>query len=82
VGHVVAAMLNVLELANAVVDIFEVFEGLLEQAGAVTQIAGNFGKHVEKLGVPGNKTDHAGGTLLLIVLTDRESQQRNIARSG
>jgi hypothetical protein len=53
-------VLNVLELADAIIDIFEVFEGLLEQASAVAEIAGHFGEHIKKLGVPGNKANHAG----------------------
>src|SRR5579859_4429725 len=76
-GHVVTAVLNVLELADAVVDVVEVLEGLLEQAGAVAEVAGHFGEHVKEFGVSGNEANHADGTLLRDSVNERLKATEN-----
>src|SRR5579864_1207598 len=71
VRHVVAAMLNVLELLDARINVLKVFQHLFEQTGAITQIAGHFGEHVEKLCVSWNKADHVSGRSPGTLLRDR-----------
>jgi hypothetical protein len=61
VRHIVATVLNVLELLHTRVDIFKVFQHLFEQTSAIAQVAGHFGKHVEELCISGNKADHVSG---------------------
>jgi hypothetical protein len=58
VRHVVAAVLNVLELPDAGVDVLEVFQSLLEKACTIAKIAGHFSKHIEKFCVFRDKTNH------------------------
>jgi hypothetical protein len=60
VGHVVAAVLNVLELADAVIDMLEIFQGLLKQACAIAEVTGHFGEHIKKFSVSGDKANHVG----------------------
>src|SRR5450432_1057041 len=63
VGHVVATVLDVLELLHAGFNVLEVLQQLLEQAGAVAKVAGHFGKHIEELRVSGNQTNHVKAEL-------------------